>query len=245
LTSKNIQIRKAEGMMRFPKEIDSSIRGRVADMNHAVESGAYISALSLALTIPDVCGLRRYHDVNGIGNNVGKRYAKWFDEYVAIWDYREPPRETGFSQDIDKPTLVSTYFTGSDCYRLRCSYLHEASNVPNAHRGVKTPFATIQFRVSSGLLYCDHVGCLSSNADSVEGAVGAPIRNEEPSAIDQSSSESTSKKTYRLDLDLIKFFSAISSGVTRFLEAYPGLNDDKIICEDIFYRPLLDFRNVE
>ena len=35
--------------MFFPREIDSSIMGRMADMNRAAEAGAYISALSLAL----------------------------------------------------------------------------------------------------------------------------------------------------------------------------------------------------
>lgn len=50
--------------MFFPREIDSSIMGRMADMNRAAEAGAYISALSLALTIPDACGLRLYPDLD-------------------------------------------------------------------------------------------------------------------------------------------------------------------------------------
>lgn len=42
--------------MTFPTVIDSSIRGRMADITKVFEKGAYLSALALALTVVDFSG---------------------------------------------------------------------------------------------------------------------------------------------------------------------------------------------
>lgn len=73
----------------------------------ALRSGNWYGALSLALTLPDVCG--RLETPN---EGVGKRYMKWFKTYVQ-------PKYT--SQD------GHVFLAGDDCYALRCSYLHEGS----------------------------------------------------------------------------------------------------------------------
>lgn len=56
--------------MIFPKRIDTSITGRIVDIRKAFNADAYLSAISLALTIPGVCGSRLHPDMY-----VRERYA--------------------------------------------------------------------------------------------------------------------------------------------------------------------------
>lgn len=61
--------------MRFPKQVDTSVRGRMTDAVKAYQGDAFLSAISLALTIPDICGERSYPD-----ESVGSRYEKWIQQ---------------------------------------------------------------------------------------------------------------------------------------------------------------------
>ena len=79
---------------------------KVNDIKRALESKAYLAALSLALTLPDICGKVAYPTMR-----VGARYAKWFEDYIS--QFYNPP--------IDEYTPK---FTGEMCYKLRCAYLH-------------------------------------------------------------------------------------------------------------------------
>ena len=68
---------------RFPARVDDTLTGRASEMIRTFQSGYFLSALSLALTIPDICGKRQYPEER----SCGIRYARWFDEYVA-YQYR-------------------------------------------------------------------------------------------------------------------------------------------------------------
>ena len=136
--------------MVIPKRVDTSLTGRIDDLEKAFAAGAYLSAISLALTIPDVCGDRLYPERK---NETRRRYVDWFNAYVAF-NY------------LDKKSLVTNvematgkyYFGGEDCYQLRCVYLHQGINVTEPRPG-KTSYNLIQFRVfSDGSGSCDHVG---------------------------------------------------------------------------------------
>ena len=86
-------------------------------MKHLIQSverslafGNFYGALATALTLPDVCG---WIANPSLGSKA--RYIEWFDRYVGP----EYVRETG-------PFREKTVFlTGSDCYALRCAFLHE------------------------------------------------------------------------------------------------------------------------
>lgn len=69
-----------------------------------LEVNLYYLSLFAALSLPDICGAIDSID----GNATPKKYKKWFDEYVA-------PKYRGF-------------LTGEDCYRFRCSLLHQGSS---------------------------------------------------------------------------------------------------------------------
>ena len=60
------------------------IKRIVDDVNKALDHNAYIAALTLALTIPDICGKAYYPE---LGNK--RRYIKWFDEYIGQYELSE------------------------------------------------------------------------------------------------------------------------------------------------------------
>jgi len=71
-------------------------------------AGLYFLALAGALVIPDICGALESPD--GITN--GARYIAWFIANVA------PKYSAGLVQ-----------LSGEDCYRFRCSFLHQGTTV--------------------------------------------------------------------------------------------------------------------
>lgn len=80
----------------------------VEDINKALEREAYLSALSLTLTLPDVCGKAEYPNLK-----VGEHYIKWYDEYIGKY-------ETYGGR-------TTPYLSGEVVYSLRNSYLHQAT----------------------------------------------------------------------------------------------------------------------
>ncbi len=71
----------------------------------------WYSALALALTLPDICGW--LEDPHARSQ---KRYEAWFDRYM-LKHYQNEFFGPGF-----------TFLSGSDCYALRCAYLHEGND---------------------------------------------------------------------------------------------------------------------
>lgn len=64
----------------------------------------YISALTTALTLPDICGKAKYPN-----EKTTKRYKQWLDDYVC----KKQP--FGLQADVE---II---------YNLRCSLLHEGN----------------------------------------------------------------------------------------------------------------------
>lgn len=85
----------------------------IDDINKALDAEAYMAALSLVLTLPDICAKAEYGD--SLGNKV--RYIKWFDEYIG--QYEKAPVEPG---ETEMP-----YLSGEVVYQLRCSVLHQGN----------------------------------------------------------------------------------------------------------------------
>lgn len=91
----------------------------VEDVRKALDSEAYLAALHLALTIPDVCGKAEYPNAR-----VGERYKRWYDEKIA---YLENPNNF-------VPEDMKTYYpylSGEVLYQLRCSLFHEGDSMPD------------------------------------------------------------------------------------------------------------------
>ena len=86
-------------------------------VERALQAGNWYGALSIALTLPDVCGR-----LETPSDGVGKRYIRWFEKYVQAKYTRDFMGE------------IHIFLSGSDCYALRCSYLHEGSGDVSGQR---------------------------------------------------------------------------------------------------------------
>ncbi len=75
-----------------------------AEIERALAAGLYLAATLCALAVPDMCGALPAPN----GQATGPRYARWFDNNMGPLGY------TG-------------WLSGQDCYRLRCSLLHQGS----------------------------------------------------------------------------------------------------------------------
>lgn len=85
----------------------------IEDVNKALDAEAYMAALSLVLTLPDICAKAEYD--NRLKNS--ERYIKWFDEYVG--QYEKAPVK---SEEMEMHSL-----NGKVVYQLRCSVLHQGT----------------------------------------------------------------------------------------------------------------------
>jgi len=82
------------------------MRDVLAQLRESLDANLYYLSLFVALSIPDICGAIDSEN----GEASGKKYAQWFDRYVA-------PKYHGF-------------LVGEDCYRFRCSLLHQGGLRP-------------------------------------------------------------------------------------------------------------------
>lgn len=95
----------------------------ISEVRRCLELKLYLAALSLALIIPDMCG---------VTENLGKqmksydRYVTWFEKWVApkYMKFIEANEEDEICFEKKSPY----FFTGDACYALRCSFLHEGSS---------------------------------------------------------------------------------------------------------------------
>ena len=85
----------------------------IDEINKALDLGLYLCALSLALTLPDICGKAEYPNAN-----VTTRYIEWFNEYIG--KYEKCPQRN----DEDE---ILPYASGEVIYQLRCSLFHQGS----------------------------------------------------------------------------------------------------------------------
>ena len=81
------------------------IRLYINDIRKSLENECYFAALSLALILPDICGMAEYPN-----KDVGDRYIGWCDSYLIPFMYSD---NNGLS--------------GETIYNLRNVYLHQGS----------------------------------------------------------------------------------------------------------------------
>lgn len=85
----------------------------IDDINKALDAEAYMAALSLVLTLPDICAKAEYGD--SLHNK--ERYIKWYDENIGR--YEKAP--------IEPSEAEMPYLSGEVVYQLRCSMLHQGT----------------------------------------------------------------------------------------------------------------------
>jgi hypothetical protein len=80
------------------------MRDFLIQIKRALDENLYYLSLFSVLTIPDLCGALSSEN----GEASAEKYKTWFDKYVAA-------KYNGF-------------LLGEDCYRFRCSMLHQGSS---------------------------------------------------------------------------------------------------------------------
>ena len=83
----------------------------IEEIKKCIDNECFIAALSLALTIPDVCGKAEYPNANNT-----ERYIKWFNTYVGAYEKPSDP----YGSDMP-------YLNGEVLYNLRNSMLHQGT----------------------------------------------------------------------------------------------------------------------
>ena len=93
----------------------------IKEVKICLNNGCCMAGLSLALTLPDICGKAYYPE---LGNK--RRYIKWFDEYIGEYEQDEESKKIGLP-----------YLSGEIVYSLRCSLLHQGNpNIKEKEFGI-------------------------------------------------------------------------------------------------------------
>lgn len=95
------------------------------DISLARNNGAYISALSLALTLPNILSNIEFNK-----KTTRAEYVNWFNRWVYKY-YEQPESDNEF---INRG-IAATKFDGENCYALRCSLLHSGNTDLKDNKG--------------------------------------------------------------------------------------------------------------
>lgn len=93
------------------KERGILINKLVEEIRKSLDNDIYLSALIIALTLPDICGKAAFPNYKP-----SDRYIKWYDDYIGQYEMTE-----GFNID------GIPYTSGLIIYNLRNSLMHEGN----------------------------------------------------------------------------------------------------------------------
>lgn len=134
----------------------------IEEINTALSHNLYFAALSLSLTLPDICGKAEYPDKSSTN-----RYKLWYDEYIG--KYEKSPSVEGAP---DMP-----YLSGEIVYNFRSSLFHQGNpNLDNdeykkRHNQKDCPIEHFKIVIETEKpfkIYGGEVGTLTIDNDGVE-----------------------------------------------------------------------------
>jgi len=100
-------------------------------VERSLQAGNHYAALALALAFPDICGW-----VEDPNSKSKARYISWFEKYL----------QSKYTRPATTSSPEHVFLTGSDCYALRCAYLHEGRE-DIADQGAQRVLESFQFVV--------------------------------------------------------------------------------------------------
>ena len=119
----------------------------IANIDTTLKNDTYLAALTLALTLPDICGKAKYP------NKGSKyRYISWYNEYVEGAKKSDSP----YAKDLP-------YLSGELVYNLRCKVLHQGT--PNVE---KSEICEIDCQVDKFILYITEEGAVNKDFQCVK-----------------------------------------------------------------------------
>lgn len=102
-----------------------SVIDMVNDIQKALDAEAYLSALSLSLTLPDLLAQVEYPELEG-KRHVRERYVRWINEHYVV--KYEKKRDRSHSESMNVLEDLTSKIDGNFIYSLRCSFVHSGSN---------------------------------------------------------------------------------------------------------------------
>lgn len=93
----------------------------VNEINNNIDNSNYLSALTLALMIPDICS-------KNISDNKNIGYVKWFNKYVYRTYYDTPNSKQIKKSPKKLKNIYKVKFNGTTCYALRNAILHSGTS---------------------------------------------------------------------------------------------------------------------
>ena len=131
----------------------------IDEINKSLEHECYFAALSLALTLPDICGKAQYPNASN-----ANRYIKWYNEHVGQYEESNLP-------DFDGLPLMP-YLSGEVIYNLRNSFLHQGtpnidSDKIKAEQNKMDEFTLVLEKKNELGIYCDHASILTTGSGKV------------------------------------------------------------------------------
>lgn len=94
--------------------LENKLKHFMVSFQQLIANHEYYAALVIGLTLPDICTKLEQPEER----NTGKRYVKWFDDYMSL-KYQRP---------IGPEKKLHIFLTGNDFYALRCSFLHQGES---------------------------------------------------------------------------------------------------------------------
>ena len=140
---------RGDALRQFPKPIYRSPTQLVKEARDAYDSGLFIAALTVLVTIPDVCAT-----LDKGGGAHGSDYINWCIEYAGLREDTNLERIDRDHVDISSLTepddlLHLGELSGRALYQLRCACLHNGSAMTtDAELKKKVPYHIISVVVT-------------------------------------------------------------------------------------------------
>ena len=149
----------------------------VNEINKNIDNSNYLSALTLALMLPDICS-KNVNDNKGIG------YVKWFNKYVyrTYYDIPNSKQIKKVPQKLRK--IYKVKFNGTTCYALRNAVLHSGTSFVNYKKDndrIKANVDHIELCVNSkserDFQYGESVSIITDNYDETKVTIRINVVN--------------------------------------------------------------------
>lgn len=199
----------------FPTVIYRTPSRLVEECEKAFDAGLLLAALSLVVTIPDVCA-----------RAAGMQYIDWCVKYLELpntgekmsAERRDEKSQGEISEELYAITARGA-FTASDLYQLRCAVIHAGSSVIEGKGEDYSPYKVIGVCVQG-----DARGIVASYGHTGTGA------------------EDLKDCEYDCVIKLEGLISLMAKGVVSFLEEDPRRDCERTIKSGIDRRGVTDFR---
>lgn len=123
----------------FPTVVCRTPSRLVEECENAFDAGMLLAALTLVVTIPDVCA-----------NIAGTDYRKWCKEYLGLpndgrkmTDARKDEKRSDEIKEGFETIGARGIFTASDLYQLRCAVIHAGSSAIEGRGEEYSPYKAI------------------------------------------------------------------------------------------------------